>query len=269
MKHLRFLQTAACAAVLFAALLPRTMRGDEWNNRTVVTFSNAVQVPGTTLPPGTYIFKVLETEGNRYLVQISNERESHVLATLDAIPENHGTAAAHRRDPLAPTENKTVITFYEAASGQPQPVKTWYYPGQSYGLQFVYSKSEEAMIAKAGHETAPAEATAVAQSAPVQNQPEITPEQPAAAPETPQVQAAAPEPAPAPVVAEPEPQPAPVATAIDTTPAPAVEQPAQDTPAIPEPTTLPSTGSQLPLAGLIGLLSISAALAVRAVRSAS
>jgi hypothetical protein len=198
-------------------------------------------------------------------VQISNERENHVFATLDAIPENHGTPAAHRRDPLAPTEDKTVITFYEAPTGQPQPVKTWYYPGQSYGLQFVYSKSEEASIAQMGH-TAPSETTAaVAQNTVTQN----PPEQPAASTESTAVQPQVAEPAPAPV-SEPEPQPAPVTTSNDTT-TPAVpvveDQPAQDTPAIAEPTTLPSTGSQLPLAGLIGLLSISAALAIRAVRS--
>jgi hypothetical protein len=63
MKHLRVIQTAACAALVLAAFFQQVAWADEWNDRTVVTFSNTVQVPGTILPAGTYVFKVLESSG--------------------------------------------------------------------------------------------------------------------------------------------------------------------------------------------------------------
>jgi hypothetical protein len=266
MKHLSFLKTAACAALLFTALAPRTVRADEWDKKTIVTFSDAVQVPGTILPAGTYVFKVDRSILDRFVVQISNERENHVFTTIIAIPNIHMTAP-----------DKTLFSFYEAPAGQPEPIKAWFYPGDNIGRQFVYSKSEAALIAKATNETVPTEgATAAAQSTTAQDTTQNTAAEQAAVATEPKAETPAPAPTPAPVVTEPEPQPAPVSTTVDTTttdttpPAPVVEdQPVQDTSAATEPTTLPSTGSELPLAGLIGLLSISAALVIRAVRSVS
>lgn len=139
MKLLSLIPTAACAALLLAAFSPRAARADDWNDRTIVSFSNTVQVPGAILPAGTYVFEVLQSSADRFLVQISNQREDHVFATLIAVPDFYGTAHARREDPLAPTEDKTLITFSETPSGQPEAVKEWFYPGQSYGLEFVYS----------------------------------------------------------------------------------------------------------------------------------
>jgi hypothetical protein len=143
MKHLGLIPAAACAALVLAAFAPHSARADEWNDRTTVSFSNTVQVPGATLPAGTYVFKVLESSANRYIVEISNKREDHVFATLIATPDYYGTARARLEDPVTPTEDKTLITFYEAPSGQPEAVKEWFYPGQSFGLQFVYPKGEQ------------------------------------------------------------------------------------------------------------------------------
>jgi hypothetical protein len=142
MKHFSLIPTAACAALFLATLAPRSAQADEWNSRTIVSFSNPVQVPGATLPAGTYVFKVLESSANRDIVEVSNEREDHVFATLIAVPDYYGTAKARRDDPVAPTEDKTLITFYETSSGQPEAIKEWFYPGQAYGLEFVYSKDQ-------------------------------------------------------------------------------------------------------------------------------
>jgi hypothetical protein len=151
MRCLGFIRTAACAALLFAALPPRPVRADDFNDRTIVKFSNAVRVPGTVLPAGTYVFKVLETSADRIVVQISNEAESHTFATLIAVPDVYMTPQARRFDPLAPSYDETHMTFYESAPGQPEALKTWYYPGANMGREFVYSKSEKELIERAGH----------------------------------------------------------------------------------------------------------------------
>jgi outer membrane biosynthesis protein TonB len=254
MKHFRIIQTAACAALLVAALAPRAVKADEWNKKTIMNFSGTVQVPGATLPAGSYVFKLLDSPSNRYVVQVFNERENHVFATIMAIPN-------YRLEP----PDKTVVTFYEAPAGQPLPVRAWFYPGDNYGREFVYSKSEAALIAKAtNQEVKTEETTIVAQNtAPVQS-PEVATE--------PEAVAVAPaEPTPAPAVAEPEPQPeeSPLvrrdeSTAEpDQTPAPT---PAADTPAPSTDSSLPATASQLQLVLLLGLLSIGGALSMRAVR---
>jgi hypothetical protein len=148
MKHFKGFALAAGLALLLGTVAPRAARADDFNDRTIAKFTGAVQVPGMTLPAGTYVFKVLQSEAERVVVQISNERESHVFATLIATPNHHMTREARREDPIAPTTDKTVFTFYEAKTGQPQPLRAWFYPGQSYGFEFVYSKEERDKLLK-------------------------------------------------------------------------------------------------------------------------
>jgi hypothetical protein len=57
------------ATVLGAAVLP-SARADEWNKKTVVTFSQAVEVPGKVLPADTYTFQLLDSPSDRHIVQI-------------------------------------------------------------------------------------------------------------------------------------------------------------------------------------------------------
>ena len=140
MKLSKWIPATVFSALLFAALAPRTVLADEWNDRTIVNFSNPVQVPGATLDAGTYVFKVLQSDADRIVVQILNPREDHVFATAIAQEDFHGTAQARREDPLAPTPGKTHFSFYEAQQGQPPAIKTWFYPGQSYGFDFLYPK---------------------------------------------------------------------------------------------------------------------------------
>lgn len=271
MKHLGFIQTAACAALLFAAFSPRSVRADDWNKKTVISFSDAVQVPGATLPAGTYVFKVAESNADRFIVQIFNQREDHVYATVLAIPDVHMTPA-----------DGTQVSFYEAPAGQPEPIKAWFYPGDNIGREFVYSNGEAALIAHTADQTVRTDESAVmAQNTTTESVAPIATEQSAAVteptvneeptvseePTTDETHNA--EPSPAPVATEPEsPAQEPLVTKSDEPPVAADQPPAQDD-ADASTTSLPVTGSELPLVGLIGLSSIVAALAIRGVRSAS
>jgi len=68
------------------SVLAPSMSAGLWDKRTIVTFSGAVEVPGTVLQPGRYIMKLVDTPGDRHVVQFSNERENHVFATIVAVP---------------------------------------------------------------------------------------------------------------------------------------------------------------------------------------
>jgi len=277
MKHLSIIQTAVCAALLFAALSPRAVRADEWNKRTIISFAQSVQVPGTTLPAGTYVFKLADSVADRCVVQIFNERENHVYASVIAI-----------RDYRSTPPDTTQISFYEAPVGQPEPIKAWFYPGDNVGREFVYSGAEAAMIAQNGNQTVRSgEASDVTQNTPA---PLAAPTEPTVSAEPTTDDAHAAEPAAAPVVAEPQPssQEAPAISSVDNHADNNVDnsdhaaasssglddqqpQPAQDgtAQASNDATSLPATGSELPLAGLMGLSAIAAALAIRAARTAS
>ena len=113
------------------AMLPMA-QADEWNKESTVTFSAPVQIPGQILPPGRYVFKLADSklvgrQTARHIVQIFNEDQTQVIASVPAIP-------AYR---LKRT-NETLITFEERQNGSPEAVKRWFYPGGAAGVAFVY-----------------------------------------------------------------------------------------------------------------------------------
>jgi len=119
------------AAMLLAAILgsafPSKAVAGEPDQRTVITFSGPVEIPGAVLPPGTYVFRLLDSTANRHIVQIVDPDEKHVYATAFAVPDYR----------LAPSDH-TVIQFKEGPSGAPAAIKAWFYPGDLCGQEFVY-----------------------------------------------------------------------------------------------------------------------------------
>jgi hypothetical protein len=146
--------TALCVAWTTGA------SADERDKKTIVTFSAPVEIPGKALPAGTYVFKLLDSTSNRNILQIFDKDEKQLLATILAIPDYR----------LKPSD-KPVIRFEERPSGTPEAIKAFFYPGDEYGLQFVYPHDRAVQIAKrtkqnvlsmrndmAQHITAPAKA---------------------------------------------------------------------------------------------------------------
>src|SRR5437764_635511 len=138
-KLMRVITAFWCAAAITAFVAPAA-HADEWNKKTILTFSGAVQVPGATLPAGSYVFKLADIPGNRHVVQVFDKDEKKIYTTILAIPN----------DRLEATD-KPVVLFAERASGSPQAVKVWYYPGDRIGDEFVYPKSQAMRIAKETH----------------------------------------------------------------------------------------------------------------------
>ena len=136
---MRFVKALCCAAALTAIIAPGA-RADEWNKKTILTFSGPVQIPGATLPAGSYVFKLADIPGNRHVVQVFDKAEKKIFTTMLAIPNQ-------RLDP----SDKPIVLFSERASGSPQAVKVWYYPGETIGNEFVYPKSQAMRIAKESH----------------------------------------------------------------------------------------------------------------------
>jgi hypothetical protein len=90
------------------------------------------------LPAGTYVFKILDSQSDRHIVQIFNAAETVVYATILAIP-NYRLQAT----------DKTVMTFRERPAGQPEALRAWFYPGRNWGEEFVYPKAKAMELAKA------------------------------------------------------------------------------------------------------------------------
>lgn len=118
---------AFIAVALLMTLSPANAKADEWDKKTIVTFGQPVEIPGMVLPSGTYVFRRISSVDPN-VVQISNADETQVYATRLTIP-------GYRMDPA----EKTVITFEERPNGSPQAIKSWFYPGETTGEEFVYT----------------------------------------------------------------------------------------------------------------------------------
>jgi hypothetical protein len=119
----------------------RPAMADEWDKRTKVTFSGPVEIPGRVLEAGTYVFRLMDSPSDRHIVQVYNSKETHLITTLVAVPDER----------LQP-RGKTVIMFDEAASGSPEALRAWFYPGDNIGQEFVYPESKAREIAQKSHE---------------------------------------------------------------------------------------------------------------------
>lgn len=126
--------------VLGALIVPNA-RADEWDKKTTLTFNEPVQVPGTTLPAGTYVFKLANSESDRTIVQIFNEDETKLITTILAV-------ADYREK----TPDKTIVSFDERPVGQPEALKAWFYPGDNFGVEFVYPKQRATELAQANQQ---------------------------------------------------------------------------------------------------------------------
>ena len=213
-------------------------RADDWNRRTKVTFSAPVEIPGVhlkgwgVLPAGTYVFKILNSDAERHIVQIFNESETTVYATILAIP-NYRLKAT----------DKTVITFRERPAGQPEALRAWFYPGRTWGEEFVYPKAKAMELAKVANTPV----LFTAEELPVEvSVPMTTVDEPVVM----QMQRT-------PIMAvQPTGEEVRLAEVVTAPPAEVEAAPAA---------VLPTTASTLPLIGLLGLMALFAAFAVRAV----
>jgi hypothetical protein len=122
-------------ALLCGVSVP-SAHADEWNQETILTFSQPVEIPGQVLPAGTYRFILVDSNSNRDIVQIFSSDWSKLYATLF-------TVSSQRQEPT----DETAISFAERPSNQPEAISTWFYPGEITGHEFIYWGKEASELA--------------------------------------------------------------------------------------------------------------------------
>jgi LPXTG-motif cell wall-anchored protein len=226
---MKFVKTifAVLALTLLCATFANGALADGWNKKTVMTFSQPVEIPGQVLPAGTYTFVLLDSPSDRHIVQIFNADGSQLITTVLAINDYR----------LRPTGD-TVVKFAERSGDNPEALKAWFFPGDNFGQEFVYPKQRAVELAVIVKEPIPALAadTTDLKAVPI-------------------------------VAETPEQKEVPVAEVILITPPPAQVAAAPVVETAPEPVAetqqLPQTASQLPLIMLLGLASLGAALLLK------
>ena len=164
------------------------------------------------------MFKLLDSQSDRHIVQIYNANQTHLITTILAIP-----------DYRVQVSGKSHFTMWETPTGYVQALKSWYYPGDNFGQEFRYPKHlREIQVAQATTTTSQQTADVSPTPAP-QEQSQVVEQQDQT------------------VIAQNDQPPAPPAVAEQPAPAPAPEP-------APAPSALPQTASTYPLTGFIGVL---------------
>ena len=113
------------------------------NQDTYFTFSQAVELPKTTLPAGTYFFQLMDSPSNRHIVKVMSQDRKQLHATLMAIPYYSTDRPS----------DEPQVRFLEtpAANGvaASNAIKIWFYPGTSTGHEFIWPRDKAAQLARA------------------------------------------------------------------------------------------------------------------------
>jgi hypothetical protein len=119
----------ALVAVLFALALCPAVKGDDWNKKTIVTFDQDVEIPGWVLPAGTYVFKLMNSNATRSIVQVWDQDEMHLITTLTTVGDSY---------PNPSGDAYFVLDTSQTDEGYPPAVVSWFFAGSDEGRDFIY-----------------------------------------------------------------------------------------------------------------------------------
>ncbi len=234
--------TAAMVALPLAAAAQTGPR----NQDTFFTFSQEFELPNKTLPAGTYLFQLMDSDSNRHIVKVLSEDRKQLHTTLMAIPYYSNDRPS----------DEPQVRFMETPSGNSSAaagtnaIKIWFYPGNTVGHEFIYPRAQAMRIAaRTGDDVLTTKSdTAVTETVVETDLTRVdrggTDSTVDTSNRTAETTTAATQPPPAPM---PEPTPAP------TQPGP---QPMPERTADATRTELPNTASLLPLLAVIGIGSL-------------
>jgi hypothetical protein len=146
MSNHKLFAVALFLTLAFSIAAP-SVRADERNQKTKLTFTEAVEIPGEVLPAGTYWFILFNNDSQRNLVQVFSADWSVLYATMQTVPRE-----------IQQSNSETTLTFAERPASEPQAILTWFYPYETIGHEFIYSKSEEQELSRDRHQQVAVEA---------------------------------------------------------------------------------------------------------------
>lgn len=132
-KGVRF----ACAVALVAGMSVATAFAQTPDKRTVFTFSGPVAIPGVTLPAGQYLFRLADPTTSAKVVQVLSADGTKPYGMFFSYPAERFEAASQPE-----------VRFMETAKGMPAAIKTWWYPGERTGYEFIYPKDQARKLAQ-------------------------------------------------------------------------------------------------------------------------
>jgi hypothetical protein len=135
----------AVSLILALIGLAGSARAQFWQrDKSTLSVTNAVRVPGAVLQPGTYAIRVVDSAYDRNIVQITSPDGNQIYATIIGTPDEHTTSRPN-----------TEFVFYQDADGKPIALRSWWAGDERFGQDFLYSSEEAAQISRLARENVP------------------------------------------------------------------------------------------------------------------
>jgi len=128
-----FKMTAALLGMLVVSCAP-SLRADDFNKETRFTISQPLQVQDMLLAPGSYVLKLTVPDFDQMLVSIYNSDGIRLEKSALGF-------AAYRSNAGDPK----IITVSQPQGDQPSKLKTWFYPGENFGVEFAEKDSVQSL----------------------------------------------------------------------------------------------------------------------------
>lgn len=145
MKRFTSIAAAVFTAAFLAAATSASAQDSNINQRTFLTFSGPVQMPGVTLPAGKYVFRLADTSLHN-VMQVFDGDEKKIIGQWFFIPKNRTTEEA------SAANGKPVVMFREMPEGMTPAIQYYFYPTDLTGKEFIYPKDQALKIAAATHQ---------------------------------------------------------------------------------------------------------------------
>ena len=109
----------------FCALVPQPARADTWNDRVILTVNDPISVNGRVLEPGKYLIEAANAGEPKQLINVYTADKKHLITTVLTLP-------IYREQP----PNEVRVKLWETPVGAPQALRSLFFPGEHYGVQF-------------------------------------------------------------------------------------------------------------------------------------
>lgn len=118
--------TALSCALVGGVLIAASVGANDGRHMTYLTFSTPFQLPGVSLPAGTYIFERVDPHMDADVIHVLSRNRSMVYAMMRTYRVERQAKGSR-------------VTFWETQPGTAPAVRAWYPGGGASGHQFIYS----------------------------------------------------------------------------------------------------------------------------------
>lgn len=107
--------------------------------QSILNVTEPLEVPGKVLEPGTYLVRVIRTQGRRDVVEVLSPDMQRIYATVLTLMVDNGKPATENQFVFIPTGERQT----------PRALRTWTFIGSQYGHEFIYGSDRVAAFERA------------------------------------------------------------------------------------------------------------------------